>query len=164
MWKLLRMFRKAKDGEATQQDPAESCISQISAVELTSLRLRASDQHMIFDLWESGEMEEHPYTISGALLTTNVNLHALVPWIPPETVVVLYATSDLPAHFSSLHCPSRKLRFYALEGGLRSCREAGLPQERFGRSHASYTLLREDWSLRPKLRTERAEPQPKDLC
>lgn len=129
MWKLLRMFCKAKDGDATQQDPGESCIPQIGVVELASLRLRAPDQLMIFDLRESGEMEEHPYAIPGALLTTNVNLHALAPWIPPETVVVLYATSDLPAQFSSLHCPSRNLRFLALEGGLRSWREAGLQLE-----------------------------------
>jgi len=164
MWKLLRMFCRSRDGDTTQENPREPRISQICVAELASFRLRSPDQLMIFDLRESGEMEEHPYTILGALLTTNVNLHALVAWIPPETVVVLYVTSDLPPDFSSLHCPSRKLRFYALEGGLRSWREAGLPLERFGRTHASCALLRGDCSLHSKLRTERAEPRPKDLC
>jgi rhodanese-related sulfurtransferase len=129
MWKLLRMFCSALDGNATQQNPREPYISQISAVELASLRLRAPDQLMIFDLRESGEIEEHSYTIPGALLTINVNFEALVPWIPPDTFVVLYATAEIPVRYAGIPLLSRELRFCSLEGGLRSWREAGLPLE-----------------------------------
>lgn len=129
MWKLLRTFCRARDGNTTQQNPREPRISQISAVELASLCRRAPDQLMIFDLRESAEIEGHPYTIPGALLTSNVNFEALVPWIPPDTVIVLYATAGMPVRYACTHLLSRELRFCALEGGLRSWRETGLPLE-----------------------------------
>lgn len=127
MWKLLRMFCSALDGNATQQNPGR--ISQICVAELASLRLRASDQLMIFDLRESGEIEQQSYTIPGALLTINVNFETLVPWIPPDTFVVLYATAEMPVRYAGIHLLSRELHFCSLEGGLRSWREAGLPLE-----------------------------------
>jgi len=129
MWKFLRTYYKARDVQETQRNRSELGIAQISAVELASLFVQAPDNVIIFDLREPNEVEEHSYGISGALLTTNVNLQALVPWIPPETAVVLYATADIPARYAFIHLLSTKLRFYALEGGLRSWREAGLPVE-----------------------------------
>ena len=129
MWNLLRMFCRSRDGDTPQENPREPRISQICVAELASLRLRSPDQLMIFDLRESGEIEEHPYTIPGALLTFNVNFEALVPWIPPETFVVLCATAGTPARYAGIHLLSRELKFCWLEGGLQSWREAGLPQE-----------------------------------
>jgi hypothetical protein len=70
-------------------------------------------------------------TIPGALLTANVNFEELVPWIPPDTFVVLYATAEMPARYAGIHLLSRELRFCSLEGGLRSRRKASLPLERF---------------------------------
>ena len=130
MWKLLQTFCRARDGSATQKNPMEFRVSQINAVELTSLCRRVSDKLMIFDLRESAEIEEHPYTVPGALLTNNVDFDVLIPWIPPDTVVVLYAAAGMPTGYACVHLLSRELRFYALEGGLRSWREAGLPLER----------------------------------
>jgi rhodanese-related sulfurtransferase len=131
MWKLLRTFCKSRDGSVTQRNRSELGIAQISAVELASLFVQAPDNVMIFDLREPNEVEEHPYGIPGALLTTNVNLQALISWIPPKTAVVLYATADIPPRYALLHLLSTKLRFYALEGGLRSWRKTGLPMEPF---------------------------------
>ena len=68
-------------------------------------------------------------TIPGALLTANVNFEELVPWIPPDTFVVLYATAEMPVRYAGIPLLSRELRFCSLEGGLRSWREAGLPLE-----------------------------------
>jgi len=129
MWKFLQAFCRARNRSRTQQKRSDPGISRIGAVELASLFVRAGDNLMIFDLRESAEIEAYPCAIQGALLTFNVNLHALIPWIPPETVVILYATSDIPAHYAFVHLLSRKLRIYALDGGLRSWREAGLPLE-----------------------------------
>jgi rhodanese-related sulfurtransferase len=84
---------------------------------------------MIFDLRESTEIEGHPYAIPGALLTINVDFDVLIPWIPPGTVVILYATTGMPTRYACIHLLSRELRFYVLEGGLRSWWEAGLPLE-----------------------------------
>lgn len=129
MWKFLQMFSRARDGDATQRNRSEPGMSQISVVELASLLVLAAEGLMIFDVREVNEVEEHPYAIPGALLTTNVNLDALVPWIPLNTIVVLYATANIPARYAFLHLLSGQVRFYALEGGLRSWTEAGLPLE-----------------------------------
>jgi rhodanese-related sulfurtransferase len=129
MWKFLRMFFSARHENTTPLTPREFCVAPISPVELASLRLRLPDRLLIFDLRESGEIEEHPFTIPGALLTTHGNFEALVPWIPPDTCVVLYATGGMPARYAGIHLLSRELKFCALEGGLRSWREAGLPLE-----------------------------------
>jgi rhodanese-related sulfurtransferase len=129
MWKLLRMFHRTRDGNASQRNHGGRGISRISAAELASLFVHAPENLMIFDLREPNEIEDHPYGIPGALPTTDANLRTLVPWIPPGTVVVLYATANTPVHDAFLHLRSRKVKFYAVEGGIRSWQEAGLRTE-----------------------------------
>lgn len=130
MWKLLRMLDRIRQRAEGQTTRRESRIPQLCVSELVSLCHRASERPMIFDLRAPPEVEEHPYVIPGALLTIHVDLYALVPWIPPDTLVVLYAAANVPAHRVCTHQPSAKLRFYALEGGLRFWRDAGQPVER----------------------------------
>ncbi len=101
----------------------------MSAAELASFLARAPDSLMVFDLRDYNEIESYPCAIRGALLTFNVNLDALVPWIPPETIVVLYGAADIPPRQALFHLLSKGRRFVVLEGGLRSWQEAGLPLE-----------------------------------
>jgi rhodanese-related sulfurtransferase len=129
MWKFLQRFRRDRAENANQENDCESrTISLISAAELASCLMRAPDSLIVFDLRDYSEIESYPCAIRGALLTFNVNLNALVPWIPAETIVVLYGAADIPPH-QTLHLLSKGLRFVALEGGLRSWQVAGLPLE-----------------------------------
>lgn len=129
MWKLLQALRGSRDRKATQGSRPDSRVSQIGAVELASLLVDAPDNVIIFDLRESAEIEAYPYAIRGALLTFNVNVDALVPWIPAGAVVILYATGNIPFRHACLHLLSETSSFYALEGGLRSWWKAGLALE-----------------------------------
>jgi hypothetical protein len=117
MWKVLQISCRARDGNANQRNRDEPGLSPISAVDLASLLVRAPDSLMIFDHRESAGIEAYPCTIRGALLTFNVNFDAPVPWIPPETIVVLHGTADIPARYAFFHLLSRKLRFCALFRG-----------------------------------------------
>jgi hypothetical protein len=130
MWRFLGMFWKCRGRDATQKKQRGPGIPQISVGELVTLCHRASNRLMIFDLREPAEIEGHPYTIPGALLTINVDLYELMRWIPQDTIVVLYSTVDTPAYYARIHLSSTKLRFYALEGGVRLWHDAGQRLER----------------------------------
>lgn len=84
---------------------------------------------MIFDLRQSSEVDRYPCIIPDALLTTNVDLFELVRWIPPETIIVLYATEQIPRECALLNIGASESTVYALKGGLRSWLEARLPTE-----------------------------------
>jgi rhodanese-related sulfurtransferase len=130
MWKFLQRFRRDRAENANHGNDCESrTIRLISVAELASFFTRAPDSLIVFDLRDYNEIEAYPSAIRGALLTCNVNLDALVPWIPPETIVVLYGAADIPPRQALFHLVSKGLRFVALEGGLRSWQEAGLPME-----------------------------------
>jgi hypothetical protein len=129
MWRLLRMFRRTRDGNANQRNRGQTGISPISAANLASIFGRAPDSLIIFDLCESAEINAYPSTIPGALFTTNVSLGALVPWIPPKTIVVVYATADIPDRYALVHFLSKEMKLYALEGGLLSWQKADSPME-----------------------------------
>ena len=130
MWKILEMFCRARDRAATQHKHSTPLIPQISVGELANLCHRSPNRLVIFDLRETVEIEAHPYTVPGALLTIDVDLYALIPWIPLNSIVVLYASVEIPAYYGHIHLPPTKLKFYALEGGLRFWRDAGQPLER----------------------------------
>lgn len=129
MWKLLQALRGSRDRNATQGSRPNSRVSQIGAVELACLLVDAPGNVILFDLREFSEIEAYPYTVGGALLTFNVNVDALVPWIPAGAVVILYATGNIPPRHACLHLLSETSSFYALKGGLRSWRKAGLALE-----------------------------------
>src|ERR1700739_3388843 len=127
MWKFLRMFSRVRNRGTTQINHSEAPIPQISVNELAALCYLAFNQLIIFDLRTLPEIEAHPYMIPGALLTNNVDLYGLIPWIPRDTIVILYASLEIPAYYARAHLPPAKLRFYALEGGLRVWRDSGQP-------------------------------------
>lgn len=129
MRKLLQMFWGLRNRTENQTNRGESELSPISIVELVALFGRIPDSLMVFDLRDAAEIEKCPCAIPRALLTFNVNLEALVPWIPPETVVVLYGTVDIPARYALIHRRSPKVRFHGLRGGLQSWRKNGQPIE-----------------------------------
>ena len=114
---------------AMQWMRGESSVSPISAVSLASLSDRAGANLILFDLRELYEIERNCYSIPGALLTINIKLGALVRWVPRDSTVVLFAEETIPPHDSRLRLPSKKLKMFALEGGLQSWWRAGLPLE-----------------------------------
>jgi rhodanese-related sulfurtransferase len=139
MWGFLQTLWMARIGRTDQRKKRMPGISTISAAELASLFVRAPSRLMILDLRESAEIDGNPCAIPGALLTYKVNLQMLVPWIPPETTVILCSASDIPDRYSSLPVfHSKNPRFFALEGGLQSWHEAGLPTEQLNLRDEAY--------------------------
>ncbi len=106
-----------------------SRIAPINAISLASLSDSASESLILFDLRDLPEIERNSYSIPGALLTTNINLRAMIRWIPRDSTVVLFAEETIPPQDSRLRLPAKKLKMFALERGLKSWREAGLPLE-----------------------------------
>lgn len=104
-------------------------ILPISAAALASLSDRAGESLLLFDLRDWHEVEKHSFSIPGALLTANVSLAALARWIPRKSTVVLFATETIPEFDPPWRLPAKKLKVYALDGGLQSWRRAGLPLE-----------------------------------
>ncbi|MGA9885264.1 MAG: hypothetical protein WBQ34_16235 [Candidatus Acidiferrales bacterium] len=88
-----------------------------------------SEGLILLDLRGVHEIEKHTYSIPGALLTFNVDLAALVRWIPPNSTVVVFAAETIAAHDGRLRVSGRKLKVYSLEGGLQAWCESGLPLE-----------------------------------
>jgi len=119
MWTFLRALLRIQETAPSKLDP----------IQLVSLLWCASEKLMIFDLRALAEVEEYPRTIPGALLTTHVDMHMLIPWVPAETIVILYATEDVPRHFAQLLVSSDGPKVQLLDGGLRSWWQAGLPME-----------------------------------
>lgn len=129
MWKFLQIFGRLRGGDSGNKHRGNANVRSIETAELATLIDRAAGKIMIFDLREPAEIDAYPYAIQDALLTINIDLDALIPWIPPKTVVVLYASGNLPAHCDLPNPDSRKLKFLALKDGLHAWREAGLPME-----------------------------------
>jgi rhodanese-related sulfurtransferase len=127
MWRLLRRICSPRIVRAIERFRRPLQIFPIDSAGLASLSAQSADTLMVFDLRDSSEIEQHSYCIPGALLAANVDFDELVRWIPPKTIVVLYATANIPAHHSCLHLAAKGLKFYVLEGGLQSWREAGRP-------------------------------------
>jgi hypothetical protein len=107
----------------------ESPISPISVATLASLSDRAGERLILFDLRDLREIERNGFSIPGALLTFNIDLRAMVRWIPRDSTVVLFAEETIPPHDTRLRIPSRKLDMFALEGGLQLWWKTGLPLE-----------------------------------
>jgi hypothetical protein len=52
--------------------------------------------------------------------TANVDVRALIGWLPSRTWVVLYATDHIPKGLNHLPLLRSDLKFYAWSGGLRA--------------------------------------------
>jgi rhodanese-related sulfurtransferase len=131
MWHFLNKAFKAREKVAESCGNDEGEPQGISAMELAAFCWCAPDRLIVFDLREISEVEEYPHAIPGALLTTHVEISMLIPWVPPNTIVVLYAATDVPRRFAHLRVPEDEIKLYALRGGLRSWWQAGLPLEDF---------------------------------
>lgn len=117
MWKIF------------QRNGALKEMVEISAEHLSALLKPLSSTLMIFDLRQRDEVENYPYIIPGGLLTTKIDVPALIGWVPPRTWVVLYATDRIPSSSSRLHLLRGDLSFYVLSGGLRAWWAADLAME-----------------------------------
>lgn len=102
---------------------------EIMAADLSVLLERLCDRLIVLDLRRRDELEEYPYIIPGALLTTEVDLPAVIGWLPPRTWLVLYAMDSIPKGCSGLHLLRDDLSFYVLSGGLRAWWSADLPMD-----------------------------------
>jgi rhodanese-related sulfurtransferase len=129
MWGFLRILLKAEDHNSREAHLGATEPSKINAVQLAPLLWCASEKLIIFDVRTPAEVDEYPRTIPGALLTTHVDIHNLIPWVPPEAIVILYATDDIPRTFTHLTVSSDGPKVHLLAGGLRSWYQAGLPIE-----------------------------------
>jgi hypothetical protein len=117
MWKILQPNRELTG------------MLEIMAADLSVLLEHLCDRLIVLDLRRRDELEEYPYIIPGALLTTEVELPALIGWLPPRTWVVLYAMDDIPKRCSRLHLLRDDLSFYVLSGGLRAWWSADLAMD-----------------------------------
>lgn len=129
MWSFFRSFFRTQRDGSPAADLGPAGTSHINAVQLASLFSCASQKLMVFDLRSLTEIEQYPRTIPGALLTTHVDLCTLVPWIPPETIVVLYATEEVPRRFAQLTVSPGRPKIRLLDGGLQLWCQEGLPVE-----------------------------------
>lgn len=135
MWHVFEAFRKQRIAKVEPDRIESGPIIEINPRELILLLTHVPDRLMIFDLRHSSEVERHPSIIPDALLTTNIDLFELMPWIPPETIVVFYAAEHIPRDFVVPVPQSSESTTYVLKGGLRSWWEAGLPVERVSPRH-----------------------------
>jgi hypothetical protein len=101
----------------------------IRAADLSVLLERLCSRLIVLDLRRRDEVEEYPYIIPGALLTTEVDLPTLIGWVPPQTWVVLYAMDTIPKSHYGLHLLREDLSFYVLSGGLRAWWTADLAMD-----------------------------------
>jgi len=125
----LRSCYSSRLARAFQWMRGQSPISPISVASLASLSDRAGEGLILFDLRDLREIERNGFSIPGALHTFNINFCAMVRWIPRDSTVVLFAEDTIAPHDARLRVPSRKLKMFALEGGLQSWWKAGLPLE-----------------------------------
>ncbi|HXO33738.1 MAG TPA: hypothetical protein VN901_15415 [Candidatus Acidoferrales bacterium] len=101
----------------------------ISTEHLSVLMETLCSRLIILDLRRRDEVEHYPYIIPGALLTTKVDVPALIGWLPPRNCVVLYATDNVPKSYSRFHRLRKDLSFYVLSDGLRAWWNAGFAME-----------------------------------
>jgi hypothetical protein len=104
-------------------------MAEIRAADLSVLLKSLGSKVVILDLRQRDELEVYRYIIPGALLTTGMDLPALISWLPPQTWVVLYATDRIPRSCSRLHLLRNDLSFFVLSGGLRAWWAADLAME-----------------------------------
>jgi len=117
MWKLFH------------RNQALRGMVEISAADLLVALEPFASNPIILDLRGQDEVEHYPYTIPGALLTTKVDVPALIGWLPPRNWVVLCATDNIPRSYSRLHLLRDDLSFCVLSGGLRAWWSAGFTME-----------------------------------
>jgi hypothetical protein len=117
MWKLL------------QRNQGLRGMVEISAADLSALLGPLFSKLIVLDLRRQDEVDHYPYIIPGALLTTKVDVPALITWLPLRSWVVLYATDDMPRSYSRLHLLRNDLSFYVLSAGLRAWWSAGFAME-----------------------------------
>jgi hypothetical protein len=117
MWKLF------------QRNQALRGMVEISAADLSVVLQPLCSKHIILDLRRQDEVEHYPYIIPGALLTTKVDVPAVITWLPLRSWVVLYATDNIPRSYSRLHLLRNDLSFYVLCAGLRAWWRAGFAME-----------------------------------
>ena len=104
-------------------------MAEISAADLLVALEPFCSNPIILDLRGQDDVECYPYIIPGALLTTKVDVPALITWLPPRNWVVLYATDNIPRSCSRLHLLRNDLSFYVLSAGLRAWWRAGFAME-----------------------------------
>lgn len=107
----------------------ESRVDPINPTSLACLSDYLGEGLILLDLRGVHEIEKRTYSIPGALLTINVDLAALVRWIPPNSTVVMFAADTIAAHDGRCRVFGRGLKVYSLEGGLQAWCKAGLPVE-----------------------------------
>jgi hypothetical protein len=117
MWKLFQRNRPLRE------------MAEISAADLLVGLQPLCSNLIILDLRGKNEVEHYPYIVPGALLTTKVDVPALIGWLPPRNWVVLYATDNFPSSYFRLHRLGNDLSFYVLSGGLRAWWSAGFAME-----------------------------------
>ena len=117
MWKLFQRNRALRE------------MAEIDAADLLVAQEPLCSNPIILDLRGQDEVEHYPYIIPGALLTTKVDVPALIGWLPPRTWVVLCATDNIPRSYSRLHLLRDDLSFCVLSGGLRAWWSAGFAME-----------------------------------
>jgi hypothetical protein len=117
MWELL------------QRNQGLRGMVEISVADLSSLLGPLFSKLIILDLRRQDEVDNYPYIIPGALLTTKVDVPVLITWLPLRSWVVLYATDDVPRSSSRLHLLRNDLSFYVLSAGLRGWWSAGFAME-----------------------------------
>jgi rhodanese-related sulfurtransferase len=135
MRSLLRFFCLDRQRVANTPNFSDRRMSKISAAELASLIETTPERVIIFDLRDYDAVALYPFAIPGALPAFRVDVEVLLHWVPPESVVVLYATDAIPASFACIHLVATKLNFRVLEGGLGSWRDAGFPMEYVSLGH-----------------------------
>src|SRR6202047_164425 len=90
MWKLFQRNRALRG------------MAEISAADLLVALEPLCSNPIILDLRGQDEVENYQYIIPGALLTTKVDVPALIGWLPPPNWVVLCATDKIPrSHYCS---------------------------------------------------------------
>jgi hypothetical protein len=115
--------------EIFQRNRALGGMVEISAEHLSVFMEPLCSKLIILDLRRRDEVEQYPRIIPGALLTAGMDVPALIDWLPPQTLLVLYATDRIPRSCSRLHLLRNDLSFYVLSGGLRAWWRADLAME-----------------------------------
>jgi rhodanese-related sulfurtransferase len=111
------------------QRQVQKRLNPLSPADLYSQLAGRPEKPIIIDIRERREIEAFPYIIPGALVSANVSFSVMIPWIPPRSTVVLYASDNIPDHCNAPSVITLVSRGYVLDGGLRAWHEAGLPLE-----------------------------------
>ena len=125
---VLRPYRRrTPEVESNWERHLNGQIVQIDATELSALMAHFPERLIVFDLRDSCELKRFPYVIPDALLTADVNLFASISWIPPGTIIVLYAEGEIRRDDPLLDLIASQTSVFVLRGGLQSWLDARLP-------------------------------------